>query len=50
MVFQATDDHIGMVQFFYFFKYFDNQWNLLSYDYSQEITSSDSGCVANKIG
>ena len=43
MVFQATDDHIGDGSSFYIFvKYFDNQLNLLSYDYSQEITSLDS--------
>ena len=43
MVFQSTDDHIGEGSSFYIFvKYFDNQWNLLEYDYSQEITSSDS--------
>ena len=43
MVFQATDDHIGDGSSFYVFvKYFDNQLNLLSYDYSQEITYSDS--------
>ena len=43
MVYQATDDHIGEGSNFYIFiKYFDNDWNFLGIDYSQEITTSDS--------